>query len=519
MSKRTKAKQIILGLPLDNMFGTTNVPGVDPTDNPTEAFDKVIRILDLLAPPTSPDLSARILSISGSYSGRECSTSTVPGINYPVIIDNVQPPALVVGEFSDGDSGTLNAKVNTTIEGTRTLTSTDDTGVYGSLHILTDADPYPIAPNAGFWKSLTAQMVSGSPLPQNNVAQNYEIEHSDTGSTNLDFKVDTVPVTPTVSLNVNPLDVKTGYTTKYVSGVTGLSSGDLLESSFDILNAVSRFYHSTRIATIVGSEIANFNVVNPVSIPGPSGIMNVAEDVVILNNVFNPNLALAYTGFNVKNVPSAIVNVSRLNSNPSQKIYVDTISDETIRVRSGQGVFPIYGPSGATNFGEQYNNSISQEVIGTGNVVEEIQLIGGVFRYPAGDYTNNYPVSGPNYTSITGKKYATFNIGSIVNKSSVTFNILSASGINEEVIGSIVTLNMDCQIQVVGQTGWLDANVKYIIGNPNANGEACYDVAGSPNNGTTRRCTFGTQILTGDVYVRIGLPTGSTKSFNDITIV
>jgi hypothetical protein len=519
MSKRTKAKQIVLGLPLDGTFGTTNVPGVDSSDNPTEAFDKVIRILDLLAPPTSPGLSARSLSIAGSYSGRECSASASPGVDYPIIIDDVQPTAAVNAEFSDGDTGTLEAKVNTVVEGTVNLTTADDTGIYGSLEILTDEDPYPGPPEAGFWKSLTAEMTSAAPLPTDNTVQNYEMEHSDTGATVLDFKVDTVPVTPSITLSADPLNVKTGYTTKYVSGVPGLSAGDLLEYEFTINNAVSRFYHSSRIATITGSQIANLNVADPLAIPAPGGTMNVFEESAILNNVHTTDLAVVFRGYNVKNVASPSTTVTRDDSAINEKIYVDTISDETIRVRSGQGTYPSYGPAGAASFGETYNNSISQEVIGTGNVVEELQLIAGIFRYPAGDYTNNYPVAGPNYTSITGQKWATFRIGSVTNASSVTFRFQTPSGINEEALGSTVTLNMDVQVQVEGSTGWLDANTKYTSGNPNANGDACYDVAGSPNDGITRRCTFGTQTLTGDVYVRVGLPTGSSKSFADVVIV
>jgi len=519
MSKRTKAKQIVLGLPLDGIFGTTNVPGVDASDNPTEAIDKVVKILDLLAPATSPGLSARSLSISGSYSGRESSASASPGTDYPVIIDDSQPYANVNAEFSDGDAGTLEAKVNSSVEGSIALTTADDTGVYGSLEVLSDFDPYPSPPEAGFWKSLTARMTSSSALPADNTVQNYEMEHSDTGATDLDFKVDTVPVTPSITLSADPLNVKTGYTTKYVSGVPGLSSGDTLEYEFTINDAVSRFYHSTRIATVTGSQVSNINVANPLAIPAPSGVMNVFEESDILNNVYTDDLSVIFRGYNVKNVVSPNAVVNRGDSVVGEKIYVDTISNETIRVRSGQGTYPSYGPIGAASYGEDYTNSISQEVIGTGNVVEELQLKAGIFQYPSGDYTNNYPVAGPDYTSITGQKWATFRIGSISNASSVTFEFITPSGINEEALGSTVTLNMDCQVIVEGVTGWLDANTKYVSGNPNSNGDPCYDVAGSPNDGITRRCTFGTQTLTGDVYVRVGLPSSSTKSFADVVIV
>ena len=136
MSKRTKAKQIVLGLPLDGFFGTINVPGVDQADNPTEAMDKIIKIIDLLAPAPSVDLSTLALTIPSTYSGREVSTSASPGVNYSTIIDDTTPTANVGGVFADGDNGTLDAKVNTISEGSRVLTTADDTGVYGALEIL-----------------------------------------------------------------------------------------------------------------------------------------------------------------------------------------------------------------------------------------------------------------------------------------------------------------------------------------------------------------------------------------------
>lgn len=517
MSKRTKAKQLILGNPTDGQFGTTNTPNVENTDNPTEAFDKVITILDRLAPEPSADLSTRVLSIDNIYQGRECNLSLSAGINYTYIIDDFTPIANLDGEFADGDTGTLSALVNGSTEGSRILTSSDDSGVYGNLTILTDFDPYPVAPGTGFWKSLTANMTSLSPLAADNTEHTYAMTHSDTGTTNLNFKVDTVPLTPNVNLSLDPLNVKAGFNITFNSGVPTLSDGDLLECDFNIINGVSRFYHSTRIATITGDEILNLNVADPVSIPAPSGTMTVNEDVAVLDNVFNRDLDVNFTGFNVKNASSIIINHKRTDLIPTERIYVDTISDESIRVRSGQGLYPSFGLTDA-EYGEPYTALISQEILGTGSVVEELQMLGGNFVYPNEDFTNNYPISGPDYTGLTGTRYVTMCIGSITNKSSVTFTINGAVGINEEVLGSIVTNNFECTVIVNGATGWLDANSKYFMGDPSVNGEACYDVAGSPNDGITRRCTFGTQILTGDVYVRIGLPSGSTKSFNNITL-
>lgn len=514
MSKRTKAKQIILGLPIDGTFGTTNIPGVNSTDNPTEALDKIIRVLDLLAPPQSPGLSNRNLSISNSFSGRECFESLNAGNDYPIIIDDASPVANLDGEFSDGDNGNLEVRINSFVDGFRALTTADDTGVYSSLEILSDEDPYLIAPNAGFWKSLTARINCLSVLPADNTEQLFEMEHSVTGLTSLSFKVDENIQIPTISFNANSLDVKAGYNIKYVSGVPGLSVGDVLSCSYTIDNAVSRFYHSNRVGRIEGNNVDAVDIADPLSIPNVNGSMNVEGEVVINNNQLTSNLTLNYYGYNVKNIDGSSF-ISRGDLNPNQLIFVDTISDESIRVRSGQGAYPAFGVL-SNEFGEPYTNAISQEVIGTGNVVEELQMFGGQIVYPAGIYTFNYPVIGPDYSSITGRKWATFKIGTITNETSVTFEILNPYGINEETLGQTVTADMDCNIMVLGETGWLDANLKYISGDPNLNGDPCYDVVGSPNDGITRRCTFGTQTLSGDVYVRIGLPTGSPIKFNNV---
>jgi hypothetical protein len=65
-------------------------------------------------------------------------------------------------------------------------------------------------------------------------------------------------------------------------------------------------------------------------------------------------------------------------------------------------------------------------------------------------------------------------------------------------------------------TGWVDANAAYPgVGNPTANGDPAMVTASS--SAAVKLVTFGAAPKTGNVWVRVGIPAGSTKSFTRVT--
>jgi hypothetical protein len=111
-----------------------------------------------------------------------------------------------------------------------------------------------------------------------------------------------------------------------------------------------------------------------------------------------------------------------------------------------------------------------------------------------------------------------FTIGNIVSETELEFTINNTNGTitSDFVDGIKMTENLDIQLRVVGSssTDWLDANSKYISGNPVNYNDAALDVDNS--TATQRTITFGATSRTGEVQVRIR---GNYKVFSGVTLL
>lgn len=150
-------------------------------------------------------------------------------------------------------------------------------------------------------------------------------------------------------------------------------------------------------------------------------------------------------------------------------------------------------------FGEQAKSGIVYVRIGF-NEIANIQFTDII----------NYEVESIN------QDWVYFTIGSITNAPNVTIVIENSNGtITEDFTdGMKMTNNFDIQVKVIGITGtdWLDANYRYISGNPENFADAALDVDNS--TATSRRVTFGAVNRTGEVKVRMR---GNYKVFSGVT--
>ena len=146
----------------------------------------------------------------------------------------------------------------------------------------------------------------------------------------------------------------------------------------------------------------------------------------------------------------------------------------------------------------------------------------GTYGYPSGDYTLNTPTAGPNYTSVPNGTYnnfrwVTFNVGSISSASAITLDFTSTQNFG----GSTLISNFALYVLVNGASptaGWIDGNAAYPgVGDPTNNGDPALVIGSSTV--TSKRVTFGTSVKTGDVWVRIGIPTGDNKRFASVNLV
>ena len=601
MQYQINGNQILVGIPSDNNYGVTpsnvNVPGILSTDKLPDAIDKLIGIIDKLAPAKSPNLSTKFLSLVGTFNTARhvgstnsvsgnivwISTSTqsaVTASSYANVFFGTNPTARVAdlssvnsgfATFSDGQSGYLQADIDYSMVVQQTLNSTyytqasgsvsPDVGTYGNcLNITFDGDPYNVAPNQGFWTSLKAQMTGTQSFVSGNQYDGqehiYQMSHLTTGSTPIfRFICDNGNASPPTSLNGNPyFTVLTQSSTKWVSGIPSLAVGDWIAASYSVNNTlslgsyplISRFYNSTRITrfNMAASASVSKDDLNSNGIPIVGGtsavpyayqpVWNVnGSTVSVTSGMFTdigegyPNGSIfsfnTYNPANTSNTVTTIYTIGGYGAAAGKKVFIDTVSNESLRVRSGQGQYPTFG-TGVTDYSDSYSNYSTMSIYGAiQDVANEMMLYGGRFQYPQYDFFNNWPISGSNYATLdttynySSYRWATFNTGAITNATSFTINILSSTGITSTGTNPI-TSNMLMYVTIVnGGTsvvGWLDGNSAYSSGNPSTNGDAAVDFANS--TATARKITLGSIARTGIVYVRIGF-SGTGKSFTNIT--
>jgi hypothetical protein len=608
--------QILVGKPIDGTYGVApsniNVPGISSTDNLPSAIDKLIGIIDKLAPAKSPRLDTKYLSPTvsfGPYTARHTATNSIwnpvygatisatAGTTYssiyitsnPVVFVSDSPlPNQGLATFSDGQSGRLLAYVDGYPVGYRDLDSTyygpgvggspdvntwGSTGASGSggLTITFDQDPYSVAPNTGFWTSLKATMSSTYSFSVDGNEHFYSMNHTTTGNILTPFKfiydnnITTasysvaytgVPTVSGVTFSIS-MTLVTQSSTRWISGVPSLSAGDYIVASYSIPNnggLISRFYNQTQISKFRITASQSVEKSDPVSAGATpsSGYPTAYQNPYRVNGItssfttgmfssassnYDTSLGiLVFSPFTASSNIITGITFGSVTSFTGRKLYIDTVSNESVRVRSGDGQYPTFG-TGTYSFGATYSPTFSSYSINDPTnypqVCGELMLQNGIFRSPFGDWSNNYPVSGPTYSPLNNNldnayqnpngtywRWATFNVGTITNVTSFIITINNATNLSINGTSPYVTAPNTFAIYVTIQgasVGWLDLNKIYQGGNPSSDGDACYDNGYDLRTQSIKKVTLGTSVTSGTVYVRIGLPTSSPITFTGVT--
>jgi hypothetical protein len=510
---------VIIGLPTDGTYGGAagNVSGIASSDKVEDAFDKVELILGKLAPAKPPLLSTRTLTIPNVYTALE----VVTGTSRTTIVTSSLPTAswtlvpATSGSNStlstDGDVGTLSAEFDGGVSAgsIRTMTTASDTGTFGNLIISQDLDPYAgTFGQQGFWTGFIARTAPTSALATG--SHTTRLIHSIGGATPLyTFYIDN-PRTPTVaSMSLS----SSAYTGRYISGVPSLATGDIITTVFTGSNAVSLFYNSTRINAGSSNVASTVNQALPASPPVSGAFISASVALTILTSQYQETASFSGNTYNSQGV--TVATAITASQGTTNLIRVDTVSTEN-RLHSGIGQYPTIGtpPSGA---GGPWSAQASRSLVDT----RELQMINGIYQYPpARTYIRNYPIAGPDYTTLVPDTFGSlrwFTVSqsiSALSALSITFN----GAVNFNTVET--TGSMRVYVLVSGSTptnGWVDASTAYGgTGNPTNNGDPALVIGSSTT--TLKRVTFGAAALTGVAFVRIGLPTGSARTFTSITI-
>lgn len=509
---------MFLGVPPDNSYdtGLLNITSGTTINN---AVDQIDEILSLLAPakPTRLDLSTFITpTYTTSIASRNWNTISGSTITN-VIMDINQPLYRITGStsgtfsgFWNGAGGNLSFFVNGVLNGYKDLTSltinasTGNTGTYSGLTITVNDYYVNQTGKSGFWSAITASGRTTNQLSYTIfTSHTYTFTHSETGSLGVSFYIDN-PSTPTVTtpvINTSPI------ISRYVSGVPSLASGDIFYLSYNVSNAISKFYRSGVFAVLTPNTVTNGawgttnsflgSNITPIPLSGDT-IFLTGQTISATNNRYGETLSVFGTGWNAKNTSS---NSGTLTINGYR---IDTTSNETLRL--GSGSLQPY----PTDYGYTYNSNTS---LLTGNYVNELQLLNTRYVYPNTNYTT---YSGPNYTGLVNNRYVTFYVGTITNAANFTLNIV---GSGFSTTSNQITNGIFLHTIISGVTGWLDINTPYSSGSPINNGDPAMDSGNSSQTTTsiTRRVTLGSTTRSGSVYVKFGLPAGSTITLTSIS--
>lgn len=472
-----------------------------------DRFNEMFLLLAPAPPSTSWNNVFSNLSLSATYSANILGTTTTA----TNIVNTTTPTYSLSDTVGSGVAAkalptgsntlvfTLSDSYNGTLE-TETITSTS-TGNSTGIIRYTVADPYVgQSGKAGFWIGITDFNVPSSTLPAippSGTARTLTFSHpgSDSPET-YNFYVNNAQ-TPSVGSISGTFPTMT----RYISGVPSLKSGDQITNvTFTATNAVSYFYNSAFYdftGTLINSSTNN----PPTTIP-----TTVGQTVIESGKIATVKSATQFSDTSVSfTITVRSANGSSGTGTLTSNIHrIDTVSDETSRLTSGSGSYPSSGYGGVFDS--------SQSLVGAYS--SEMMLKNGIYQYPSGNYTN---FGGSNYSTATGTRWVTFNLGTFANNSAFTLNFIDSNGIS--VIYGQANLLVEVKIDGASGTKWVDGDSAYSNGeNPGAisgNDGVAAVVVGS-STPTSRRITFGSITYSGNIIVRIGI-TGSGVTFKSLT--
>lgn len=540
---RRKQIDLTLNNAPDNFYGfSSNIPNVQAGDELELAIDKIVSVLDKLAPAFPPLMNTLSLTASPAATTGYFTTDGTQKTNIYKFVNGTTITWTTTGvansvttrngHFRDGDSTTAKLRVthsynNATKTATisnidqilvnGTATAADSTNYNVQVDVTEKKDYYSddaaAATKSNFYKSIKAA-IAATLATTYNAAD--DLERTLTLSYSADGTFgDSITLTATyrVEAAASPSAASTTLSIPTmngrVSGVPTLEVGDTITIASTISNGIKYYYPGTIGTSTVTATSNSSQTISGAKTPNSNHSYSVNHTV--LASQYSESIAGSVTPYDIFGAGSAS------NASTSTTKRVDTYStakalaDATKRLLS-----PATGGQYDAASASAYDVTAHQNSLNPGSASVysyQLQLLtsGTTSRYcyPTVDYT---AYGGPNYSSLTysGYRYADFNLGSVSNITNLTLNIVGASGISQK----YGTSNFKLLIKV-GSGNWLDANAAWSSGTPTANGDAAVDVGNSASN-TARRITFGATV-SGTVYVRVGINSGSSITFTDIT--
>lgn len=298
----------------------------------------------------------------------------------------------------------------------------------------------------------------------------------------------------------------------YVSGIVTPDAGSHILMSGIKHNTLKKFTMGTHIENVTAMGL-EYDHTPELPYTKYSPALELKESLLIPENYYNEMLTINAKTFDIFNNTNGEIE-------KEYKFRVDTISDESNRVKSGRELGKVIeGACLGWDASEdlRYNN--------------ELQLLGGVYQWPEKDFSINgqgnladgtwndisWLRTAHNYDEClkTGERFVTFKHDmSIAN--GVYISIDNPENLTQDKDTHAYKVN-SMYIKVEGQTDWLDAKEPYDgIGVNKEWKQGCLAVQDSKDGKIY--CTFGPKPLEGKLFVRIGIKYDSHTRFTGITI-
>jgi len=406
----------------------------------------------------------------------------------------------------NGDSGTLTANVNGSADGSKALTTGDDSGTYTSLVIDSESD-YQLLNSSGssttfanstyypgLYKGFKAR-VAKSVASLSTGANSMQLLHSATGNTNVvEFVKDNLTASPTVNIGSATLTQNVAGTFRYISGVPYYNSGspsltlagvtidDLVGQCYTNQSNIVEVDDGTNQESTSSNAITNSNYTYA-NIDGASsmltgGIPNVNTGTSSAYAI--GSLTVPITSSNVRTISKVKVRARNVNGVSSYSSDLSTIvqvhksaqsgiseiaiavsdslgdgfDDDGVRIydfKDASADTPSY--TGSTNFytNQPYTESLTSATVGIKEAIVRL----GVIKFDQTNFSSGYLPAGPNRSSAPSTQYFTFAFRRTP-LANFNINIVSSS-----IAGLWIAAPGSGIDNTSGLNGWLRADTQY----------------------------------------------------------
>lgn len=515
---------ITVNLPTDGIFGRTNKLNLLTTDKLSDMIDKIATHLEDIT--TDVPVLNEILLTMPLYQARSSMDGLIRNV-----INSTMPATDVIESLYYDNGGILTAVVkyanNSSVNYTRNLVNTsvianaiapdppfNNVDVSSYLDILSDEPSpklYKLSLVIGGASSLFGLNAGPSQF-------SYKLRHINTASISSEtneviFSVDN-PLFPGVIGNIISAPLF-----KYISGIPVCNSFTV---QFQAINCVRAYYNKDYVARLFSNFINTVDLsisFTPVTVPPSSshpqnglpssgGATNTnftfTEVINVLSNKFVEGNNI---GMNVlvQNSIGATAQTSLLVAG-GKTIIIDTITDESNRVDSGVGLFPVVG-----TFGNPFDSNENL------NSNFELVLFENFYQYIERDFSNLL-IPGPDYSNLASDiddmRWVTFAQTTTLNFIRI---IITLQGENIIGVDNVFLQDMKLFVCVENKTPWFDANKSGLV--PTIEGDGCLDIINSTV--LEKRCIIASTtsfINGGKINVRAGIKKNSNIKLKTIII-